>query len=145
MDINSIKKDSSLIAGGQWVGDIPDFGDVRLRVRGLTSPQVVTLRSRLERAVPKNERNRDGTLKYEANIRVFGQVLSEAVLLEWEGITDGGEPVPYTKEQAANWLTDPDFRTFADAVTWAASVVDGGNADATDELAGNSQKLSAGK
>lgn len=145
MEISSIKKDSSAIAGGQWVNEIPGCGDLRLRVRGLTSPQVIALRSRLERQVPKDQRERDGSLTVTANLRVFAEVLHKGVLLEWDGLTDGGKPVAYDAVLAEEWLTNPDYRSFADAVTWAASVVDNGNAESTEKLAGNSQKPSAGK
>lgn len=145
MDIQSLKKDSATIAGGQWIDDIPGMGDLRLRVRGLTSPQVTTLRSALERKAEKKDRNRDGSLKYEANVRIMKQVLHDAVLLEWDGLTDGGKPVLFGKEQAGEWLYNDDYRSFADAVTWAASVVDNGAAEDTELLAGNSQKPSAGK
>lgn len=145
MEISSIKKDATLVASGEWIADIPGMGDVRLRVRGLTSPQVVALRSRLERKAPRADRNRDGSLKHEAAVRVMKQVLHEVVLLDWDGITDGGKPVPYSVEQASTWLYNDDFRVFADAVTWAASVVDNGAADEAETLAGNSPKPSAGK
>lgn len=145
MEIASLKKDASAIAGGQWVNDIPEMGDLELRVRGFSSPQVIALRSRLERSVPKSDKNRDGSLKPEAAIRIMKRVLHEAVLLEWRGLTDGGAPVPYSSEQAGEWISNDDYRTFADAVTWAANAVDNGNAESTEELAKNSQKPSAGK
>lgn len=145
MEINSIKRDSAVIKAGTWVGDIPEMGDLRLRVRGLTSPQVVTLRSSLERKAPKSDRNRDGSLKNDASIRIFSEVLYSAVLLEWEGITEDGKPVPYNADVAKEWLTNPDYRAFADAVTWAANAVDNGNAENVEELAKNSPALSDGK
>jgi hypothetical protein len=145
MEISTLKRDSAAVAAGQWVGDIPGMGDVRLRVRGLSSPIVVAVRSRKERKVPRDQRERDGSLKPEIGLVIFGEVLHEAVLLEWDGLTDGGNPVPYSAEMAEQWLTDPDFAFFADAVVYAAQIVDKGQVDAKGELAGNSGAPSRGK
>ncbi len=137
MDINDLKRNSAAAAEGQWISDIPDLGDVRLRVRGLSSPKVIALRSRKERAVPRKERLRDGSLAPEAAILISGEVLHEAVLLDWDGITSGGKPVKYDPKLAAEWCTNPDFSDFANAVAWAALVVDRGKAEETGDLAGN--------
>lgn len=145
MEINSLKRDSAAVSAGQWVGDIPGLGDVWLRVRGLSSPVVVAVRSRKERVVPRDQRERDGSLKPEVGLVVFGEVLHEAVLLDWDGLTDGGEPVPYSAEIAKQWLTDPDLAFFADAVVYAAQIVDKGKITAQGALEGNSKAPSAGK
>lgn len=137
MDIASIKRDSSLLETGEWVEDIPGLDDVRLRVRGLTSPTVVAYRARRERRVPPKDRERDGTLKLEAGMRVLADTLLNVVLLDWDGFTSNGEPVPYTKEQAAEWLYDPDFVAFADAVSWASQVVGRGQTQAEEDRSKN--------
>jgi hypothetical protein len=137
MDITSFKRDAAGIDAGQWVGDIPNTGDLRLRVRGFTSPTVVAVRSRKERAVERKDRRRDGGLKPEAAMRVLSETLCEVVLLDWDGITDGGKPVPYSKDLAKKWLSDPNMQPFADAVSWAAMVVDNGEAAKAEEIAGN--------
>lgn len=145
MDISSLKRDSAAVAAGQWVADIPGLGDVRLRVRGLSSPIVVAVRGRKERKVPRDQRERDGSLKAEVGIQVFGEVLHEAVLLDWEGLTDNGTPVPFDSDLANTWLTDPDFAFFADAVVYAAQIVDKGRVEQSDALLGNSEAPSRGK
>lgn len=137
MDITSIKRDSRAVAEGTWVSEIPNFGNLRLRVRGFTSPKAIELRARLNRQAPKSDRHRDGTLKHEANARIMAEVLHSAILLDWDGLTDSGEPTPYDTAKALQWLSDPDYRPFADAVAWAANTVDEGNAETTEELAGN--------
>ena len=138
MDIQKIKKDAALITEGQWIGDIPDMGDLILRVRGASSPVVVACRARKQRAVPRDERLRDGSLSIETQIRIETEVLHEAVLLEWGGLTDGGEPVKYDEELAREWLTNPDYRSFADAVVWASAVADRGVVDQKEKTAKNS-------
>lgn len=137
MDISSLVLDVEAITEGQWVSDIPGMGDLRLRVRGMRSPKVQKLRARKLRALPKKDRGRDGMPTFEASMRVTAEVLHEAVLLDWDGLTDGGKPVKYDPEVAKQWLTDPRFQRFADAVAAAADYVDNGEAEAVEEIAGN--------
>lgn len=137
MDFNALKRDSAAIAAGVWVSDIPEMGDLRLKVRGLSSPVATALRQRKERAAPKTDRDRAGRLKPEASVRVTAEVLLEVVLIDWDGLTDNGKPVPYSREVAEKLLTDPDFLPFADAVAWAATVVDRGEAEKAEDAAGN--------
>ncbi|MGB3834823.1 MAG: hypothetical protein WA975_23495 [Mesorhizobium sp.] len=145
MEISAFRRDSKVVEAGQWIGDIPGMGDLRLRVRGLSTPTAVAYRSRLERAVPRNKRDRDGSLKPEQSLEVFSQVLLEHVLFDWDGITQDGKPVPYSKDLAAEWLTNPDFRPFADAVAWAAGVVDRGGEETEGESVKPFPKPSPGK
>lgn len=137
MDIQSLKKDVAASTEGQWVSDIPEMGQLRLRVRGENSPKVAALRARKLRAVPKDKRGRDGMPIFEEVMRVTTEVLHEAVLLDWDGLTDGGKPVKFSPELAKQWITDPDFQDFADAVAWASKIVANGQADQVEEAAGN--------
>lgn len=144
MEIEDLKRDAKAIDAGQWVGNLSGMGDVQLRVRGLTSKTVVAARSKKERAVPRTQRNRDGSLKVEVAMGVFGEVVFESVLLDWSGLTSGGKEVPYDPALAKKWCTDPDYRFFLDAVVEAASVVDRGEADDTEDVGKNSGKSSPG-
>ncbi|GHC79371.1 hypothetical protein [Limoniibacter endophyticus] len=141
MDIGGLKRDSKKVEAGEWVGDIPGMGDVRLRVRGMSSPTVSAIRSRKERKITRDEREPDGTLKQEASLRVLGETLYEAVLLDWNGFTEGGKLIAYDAELARKWLTDPDFGVVQDAVIYAARIVDNSRA-ADKEMVGNGSKKS---
>lgn len=141
MDIKAFRRDKdamALIDGGAWVGDIPDFGTVELKVRGLKSKVVGELFARKERAAPREDRERDGkSLTRDAMKRISREVLHEAVLIDWRGLTDGGKPLPFDKNLAREWCINPEFEDFADAVAWAAGVVDAGNAEVAEAVAGN--------
>jgi len=138
MEISTIRRNTNAIEAGEWVSEIPNMDDVRLRVRGLSSPTVVAVRSRKERKVSRAGRERDGTLKPDVALTVLGEVLFEAVLLDWDGITQDGKPLPYDPVLAKQWLTSRDFVAFADAVTWAAQYVDRAVAETKEVSAGNS-------
>lgn len=143
MKLSSLKRNAAAAEAGQWVDDIPGMDDVRLRVRGLNSATVVAVRSRKERKVPRDQRERDGQLKADVALRILGETLHEAVLLDWDGFTDDqGAAVQFDSERAKELLTDPDFMAFADAVVYAAQVVDKGQIDAKEE-AGNASRASS--
>lgn len=144
MELSSLKRDPAKIDGGEWVGDIQGMDDLRLKVRGLSSPVVTNLRARKERKVPRKDRLPTGQLKTDVAIRVLGEVLAEVVLLDWDGLTDNGVAIPYSKKLALKYLTEREYQTFADAVTWAANQVDGAQGEAQDELEGNSERSSDG-
>lgn len=144
MELSQLKKDSAAIAAGQWVDAIPGLGEARLRVRGINSPVVMALRSRKERQVPRNLREPDGSIKPETQLQILREVLHEAVLLEWDGFTEDDKPLPYSKDAAGRYLLDPDFEAFADAVAWAARVVENGGAANREELEKNSGAPSSG-
>ncbi|MFT4076847.1 MAG: hypothetical protein QM647_15080 [Asticcacaulis sp.] len=144
MDIFSFEKDASAIKAGQWVSDIPGMGDARLKVRGMNSPAALALRSRKERKVGRDGRERDGSLKPAERLRITCEVLHEAVLIDWDGLTEGGKPLPYSIEAAGKYLLNPNFEAFADAVTYAAGVVDQGRGETSEDLAKNSKAPSSG-
>ncbi|PWJ81479.1 hypothetical protein C7441_11010 [Pseudaminobacter salicylatoxidans] len=144
MDISALKRDAKAVAAGQWIGDLPGMEDARLCVRGLSSPSVVVMRSAKERKVSKKGRNADGSLKPDIARKILGEVLFEGVLIDWDGLTSEGKPLPYDKALAEQWCTDPDYEAFADAVVYAAGIVDRGIADTTEDVAGNSKRSSAG-
>lgn len=144
MDISGFKRDAKAVAAGQWIGDLPGMEDARLCVRGLSSPSVVVLRSAKERKVSKKGRNADGSLKPEIARAILGEVLFEGVLIDWDGFSEDGKSVPYDKALAEKWCTDPDYEPFADAVVYAAGIVDRGIAETTEDVAGNSKRSSSG-
>lgn len=145
MEISSLKRDSSKIRAGQWISDIPGMGDLRLKVRGMTSQDYIQTLNRKQRAVPRNQRERDGSLKLEDALRTQGEAMHEAVLIDWDGLTNDGEAVPYDSDIALTWLLESDYQHFADAVVWAAQVVDRGRAEVEEELSGNSKPSRGGK
>lgn len=144
MELSNFKRNSAAAAEGRWIDGIPHAPGLRLRVRGLSSPKAVACRRKKERAVEKKDRERGGGFKPDTERRITREVLHEAILLEWDGLKEKGEPIPYTEEMAGQLLLDPDFDEFAGAVTWAASIVDVDNTEVADEQAGNSKKSSSG-
>jgi hypothetical protein len=123
--------------GGDWVGDIPQMGDLRLRVKSLSSKLYQTVFNRKQRAVPVKERERDGSIPEPLLHKLRGEALHETILVDWSGLTDKGQPVPYDKDNALLWLTDLDFEDFHFATLYAAGVVGRERKVAMDDTAKN--------
>lgn len=146
MKINKLKRDPQIVEEGRWIKDIPEFGNLRLKVRGLQSIAVINHRAALERAVPRSERRADGSLPPEVGERILGQTLHEVVLLDWDNLEDDDDkPIKYDKATAELYCTDPWYRNFGDAVVWAAQAVDRGFQDEKKDLGKNSKRSSDGK
>ena len=144
MDIQNLTRNIVGSSAGMWVDDLPGCDDARVRLRGMTSPVVRALRSRKERAASKDDRERDGSLSDAARLRITREVLFEAVLLDWDGFTAGGQPLPYSAEMAGKLLLDPKLERFADIVAYAAGIVDNATGEKVEALAKNSARPSSG-
>lgn len=132
MDLNDLRIDVSRQEDGGWVDNIPEMGDLRLRVRGLNNASWRKLQATLYNAVPRNKRP-GGQVDPDEQDRITGICLRDTCLLDWDGVTQNGEPVAYSRELANKLLTDPQFRKFREAVIWAAmTVAEQDAADAED-------------
>lgn len=138
VDVNNFKRDVQRSEGGEWVGELPAMGSLRLKVRGIGSKLYTAKQARLARAVPKSDRDSRGNVNPEMARRILGEAMHTTILLDWDGITDGGKPIKYSDELAMKWLTDPEFSPFLEAVTYAAQVVENGNSDVTAAAVKNS-------
>lgn len=130
MEIGHTRVDVTKIEQGEWVSDIPDMGDLKLKVRGINNSDWRKIASSLVAAVPRGKKIA-GRIQPDEQDRITSELVLQAGLLDWENVTQDGAPVAYSKEQARTFLTDPQYRAFRDAALWACTVV----GDATSEEA----------
>ncbi|KQQ13281.1 hypothetical protein ASF53_13990 [Methylobacterium sp. Leaf123] len=139
MKLSSLKVDAVAIEDGEWIGNIPEMGDLEVRVRGLNNAKYRRLQTTLIDAVPRAKRQ-GGRLDPDEQDRITASCLNATVLLDWRGLEgEDGQPVAYSKDLATELLTKPEFRRFREAVIWAASQVGEERAAADEDDAGNSQ------
>ncbi|APX83978.1 hypothetical protein BV511_04135 [Methylorubrum extorquens] len=139
MKLSSLKVDAAAIEDGEWIGNIPEMGDLEVRVRGLNNAKYRRLQTTLIDAVPRAKRQ-GGRLDPDEQDRITASCLNATVLLDWRGLEgEDGQPVPYSKDLATDLLTKPEFRRFREAVIWAASQVGEERAAADEDDAGNSR------
>lgn len=108
MDIAALKKADEDGRDGEWVGDLPGLGDIRLRVRPLTHPRVMRAMGRARRKVSDGK-----PLTEQQEEQVDREVMLSAVLTGWENMTSGKKPVEFTAERAAELMA---LETFESAV-----------------------------
>lgn len=122
MKLSSLKINSAVLEQGRWVSEIPEMGNVRLKVRGLGNSDYRALMDRLIDSVPREERIRGlSPAKQDEFVAIC---LRDTVLEGWDGFeNEDGTPMPFDKELAGQMLLDPDFQRFNRAVQWAANVV----------------------
>lgn len=138
MKLASLKIDSARIEQGDWVGQIPGMGDLELKVRGFGNSDYQRIIAREQQAIGRDKRI-NGRIDPVTLDGIMARAMAEAILLDWRGLTGADDqPEPYTKELATKLLTDPDFRPFQEAVSWAANVVQDARAERTEEAVGNS-------
>lgn len=137
MKLSEIKRDVSAVEGGRWVTKIPSMGDLALRVRGRDNSDWRRLESALIAAVPRGLRDNGRILPEEVD-RITSVLLCDAALLDWKNLTDqNDQPILFSKEKAASFLMEPEFRAFRDAVLWASTVVADGTAAALEDTVKN--------
>lgn len=144
MKMSSIAIDPTKREEGAWVSDIPELPGVRLKVRGAECAEARKLRTLLIEQIPRQKRIR-GRLDAEDQDQITSAVLHRVLLLDWDGIEDEqDQPVPYSKEQALEYLTDARFTVFRSGALWAANVVAEDQETSKVDDVGNSSKSSAG-
>lgn len=125
MKIKSARVDNAAIQSdvGVWQDDLPELGDIAVLVRGLNNKQYRLKFEAMVRALPPSKR-KNGAVDPIERDRITGVCLQECALLDWRNVEDDdGKPVPYGKDQAKIYLTDPDYTKFRDGVFVAASRV----------------------
>lgn len=137
MDLSGINKTASLDEG-EWVSDIPDLDGIRFKVRSANYRPFRVATAALARRSGKRMRSDEGLMAFNV---ATGKPLAEHILLDWDGVTDNGKPVKFTKEKAIAVLTaDDDFgigQAFRRGVEWAGDLVAERIADTAKEAAGN--------
>ena len=123
MKLSSLKIDSAKAEQGAWIGDIPDCGDLALRVRGSQNADARRLRAKLIDAVPRDQRI-NGRIDPAALDAIATRIMAETIVMDWSGLAgDDGQPILFSREAASRLLSDPDLRLFRDAVAWASERV----------------------
>jgi flavodoxin len=137
MDIGIIETKVDL-GEGEWIDDIPDMEDIQFRVRSTNYKPFRVATAGLARRSGKKLNTDEGLNSF--NI-ASGKPLAEHILLDWKGVTSGGKPLKFSKEQAVAILTaEDDFgigAKFRRGVEWAGDQVADRIAGKAKEAAGN--------
>jgi hypothetical protein len=146
--ITALKVNTARAERGDWVSDLPGMGDVKLKVRGFSNTDFTAFMAKQVAGLGRDKRvgNRaNGALQPGVLDELMARGMVEAILIDWSGLTDENDkPLPYSKDMATTFLTNPDYRPLRDAVSYAAGVVEEFEADKVEAVVGNSASASAG-
>lgn len=122
MKLSDRKIDLQKREEGAWVKDIPEFGDLELKVRGQGNKAWARMEQKLIAAVPR-QRRANG-LDPEDLLRINATLVHKCSLLDWRNMENGdGTEEPYSEEAAKKYLYDPQYELFVGACIYAARVV----------------------
>lgn len=125
MDINQLVHSEAamdIIDNGTWVGDIAGFEGVRLKVCGTQSEHAQKFLQ--EKQAKMRAKLKGEPLQAEHHDQITKEVFSEVLLKDWEGFTNNGEPLPYSKELAAEWINSRRGKKFFNIVAYCVQKVD---------------------
>jgi hypothetical protein len=121
MKISERKIDIQKRDHGAWMDNLPDAGDLRVKVRGVGNRDWDRLQNKLLAAVPRAKKMNG--LDPEERDRIYPILLVKTILLDWENLEDDdGNPIPYSQEKALELLTDPTLN-LKEIVLYAANNV----------------------
>jgi hypothetical protein len=113
MEIGKIKAVSEAFDkanDGEWI-ESKSLPGVSFFVRGMSSPTSIRCMSRLQRAAGDDMRDDDGMLTEEGQDAVDHNLVLEAGLIGWKGLTDDGKEVEYSPEMAETLMGHSMFAT----------------------------------
>ena len=127
------------LAGGEWVGDIPNHPNVRFKVRSRNFKPFNVAHDALLRSFGKKAMQAHNSPVYQ---KAAGELLAKHILLDWENAVQvKGKSAPYAPDLALQILMSVDDRgmgqTFRDCVAYAAGVVADNHLGLADDIAGN--------
>ena len=128
MDINELfmsQEAESLLESGAWVGGIEEIPGVEFKVIGGTSRKfVAAINAKMGQARVKNKGR---PLDNDEIGQITREAIGEVMILDWRGLTNNGEPVPFDRELAKKWAhtrIKKSFKTVADLIAEAATKLD---------------------
>jgi len=100
-EINEVKTDKKKEAEGVWI-DIGNGGRLKIARNGNPNTQRKWEKIRADPAIRNSLRH--DTISLEKMDDLILDVLSETVLLDWEGMSENGEPMKFSVEKAREVL-----------------------------------------
>jgi hypothetical protein len=110
VDITRFRTDEESETDGVWV---TLDSSSRIKVARQGNPNYRALFQK--RLAPYRSAVRQGTLDEETAETLLCEVMAETILLDWEGIEEGGTVVAYSKKEAVRWLSS--YKDFKELVT----------------------------
>ncbi len=134
MDLLELKRHLPSIEGGRWVDkrEVKDLNDLRVKARGSSSRVVREVYAAKEREAAEDLK---GDKRNETLERIGKETLAEVGLVDIEGLTADGKPVPV--DEVRKMILMPEFQPLADLISRCALVVERTREAQIKDIAGN--------
>lgn len=129
MSLNLSVTDANAETDGVWVS-FPLVDGIEIKVARFGNKNHEKALKRLRK--PFTAYNKEPSDEQAERITI--ESLVEAVLLDWRGVMEGDEELPYSKETAMRVLSMPEARDFLDFVVKAAIDLDTFRKERTQEM-----------
>lgn len=139
MKLSSLKTNPEAANKGRWQKDIPGMGDIEVFVRSTNNPEYRRRLQALIRALPPSKKKNGNVDPVEMD-RITGICLLDHSLSDWKNVEGEkpGESIPYSYDQAKEYLTNPEYAAFRDGVLYAAATVEEEEREADEAAEKNS-------
>lgn len=115
MELNDLRTNEKAENEGVW----EDFGGgTKVLIARIGNKRYETRLNALMK--PYKRQIRAGSMPDETMDKIIIQVMSETIVLGWEGLTENGKALKYSEAEANRILTDPRYKEFRNLVSDAA-------------------------
>ncbi len=135
--LNSFAVNAEAIEGGEWVEEIPDCGDLKIKTRGLGNSEWKRLNQTLVMALPRTERRNPKGLTPERQREITAKLLAHTCVLDWNLTDDDEKPIACSPASVFEIISNPKLGPLYDACLWAAAHIGDSREDDKKEDAGN--------
>lgn len=141
MDLQSLYTDHDKEVAGAWVRLDED---TELKIARLYNERFLQRYNELVK--PGEVLANDNTLAIssERADNIMGTLIADSILLDWRGLTQGGEPIEYSKEKVIEIWTDDRCREFRRIVMEASQNLENYRLEEIDKAVGESEAGSGG-
>lgn len=144
MKLSTTKVDPKAIEDGDWIENLPEMDDLKLKARGQSSMAYRAVQRKELNKLPRNVRNLPDGLPLAIQDRITNKCLVDAGILDWQNMELDDGIKPFSKELLEQLVNDPVSQVFREACIVATVRVGAIVAKADEELLGNSASSSDG-
>lgn len=123
MKLSDLKVNSARGEQGAWVGDIPGLPEIRFKARAFKNKDDQKVMDKELEKIPTRRRVRN-KITQEEQRAILNARIKAGLITDWDGIIgDDDKPWPFTPENLALALENPDYEKLRDGMTFACGIV----------------------
>ncbi len=129
-----LKKEYAVDKNKEIDGVWQDFGSgARMKIARIGNPEYQKVFQKISK--PHRKSIRRGTLADDVAEKLLVEAMADSILLDWDGVEEGGQVLPYNKENAMRILLE--YKDLRDQVTEIANEMESFRAEEDQEAEKN--------